>query len=89
MFVTKDQEVVGMVAMKDVKKSLPGQWPTTTVGDIMTPMAHLECVTADEDMAEALYRLQRGELRHVPVMYDNRVVGLLHKKDVNRLLRLP
>lgn len=88
MFVTKGQDVVGMVAMKDVKKSLPDDWPTTTVGDIMTPMSALQYVTADEDVAEALDCLQRCELRQVPVMFDNRIVGLLHRKDVNRLLQL-
>jgi CBS domain-containing protein len=77
-----------MVAMKDVKKSLPDDWPTTTVEDIMTPMSALQYVTADEDVADALDCLQRCELRQVPVMFDNRIVGLLHRKDVNRLLHL-
>jgi Zn-dependent protease/CBS domain-containing protein len=88
LFVIDGQEVVGMVAMKDVKKSLPERWPTTTVGDIMTPVSDLQCVTADEDVADALDCLQQSEMRHIPVMFDNRVVGLLHQRDVNRLLQL-
>lgn len=89
LFVMEGQEVVGIVAMKDVKKSLPDHWPTATVGDIMTPVSDLHCVTADEDMVDVIDYLQRSELRQIPVMFNNRIVGLLHKKDVNRLLQLP
>ena len=88
MFVTEGQEVIGMVAMKDVKKSLRDEWSTATVADIMTPVSDLHYVTADEDVVDALERLQRLELRQIPVKFENRIVGLLHRKDVHRLLHL-
>jgi len=88
MFVTDGQDVVGMVAMQDVKKSFSGQWAMTTVGDIMTPVADLLYVTADEDITEAFERLQKFDMRHIPVMFNNRIVGLLHRKDVHQLLQL-
>ena len=88
MFVTDGQDVVGMVAMQDVKKSFAGNWAMTTVGDIMTPVADLLYVTADEDITEAFERLQKFDMRHIPVMFNNRIVGLLHRKDVHQLLQL-
>ena len=88
MFVMDGQEVVGMVAIKDVKNSLRDTWKTARVSDIMTPISDLLCVTADEDVAEAFDRLQRFDMRHIPVMFNNKIVGLLHTKDVNRLLQL-
>ena len=87
MFVMEGQEVVGMVAMKDVKKSLRREWSSATVVDIMTPVSDLLYVTADDDIVDALERLQRFELRQIPVMFENRMVGLLHRRDVNRLLQ--
>lgn len=88
MFVTDGQEVVGMVAMKDVKNSLRDKWSTATVADIMTPVSDLLYVSADEDVVNAFERLQRFDMRHIPVMFNNRIVGLLHRKDIHRLLQL-
>jgi Zn-dependent protease/predicted transcriptional regulator len=88
MFVMEDQEVVGMVAMRDVKKSYIDKWSSATVRDIMTPISDLFSVSADEDVVDAFERLQHFDVRHVPVMFNNRVVGLLHRKDIHRLLQL-
>lgn len=88
LFVTDGQDVVGLVAMKDVKKFLTSQWSTATVADIMTPVSDLLYVNADEDVVNAFERLQRLDLRHIPVMLNNRIVGMLHRNDVHRLLQL-
>jgi len=88
MFVIKDQEIVGLVAMRDVKKSLMDKWSLATVGEIMTPVSDLLYVGADEDVVDVLERLQRLDMRHIPVMFNNRIVGLLHRRDVHRLLQL-
>jgi CBS domain-containing protein len=63
-------------------------WSSATVREIMTPVSDLLFVSADEDVVEALERLQRFGMRHIPVMVNNRIVGLLHRKDVHRLLQL-
>ena len=88
MFVMENQEVIGLVAMPDVKKSLMNKWSSATVRDIMTPVSELLYVSADEDVVDAFERLQRFDMRHMPVKLNNRVVGLLHKKDVHRLFKL-
>jgi Zn-dependent protease/CBS domain-containing protein len=88
LFVMDDQEVVGMVVMMDVKKSVVEKWASATVRDIMTPVSDLHYVGADEDVVDAFERLQRFDMRHIPVMFNNRIVGLLHRKDVHRLLQL-
>jgi Zn-dependent protease len=88
MFVMENQEVIGLVAMSEVRKSLMDKWPSTTVKDIMTPISDLRSVSADEDIVDAFERLQRFDLRHIPVKFDNQVVGLLHLRDVHRLFRL-
>ena len=88
MFVMEDREVVGTVAMQNVKKSLIDNWSSATVRDIMTPISDLFYVSADEDVVDAFERLQHFDMRHVPVMFNNRVVGLLHRKDIHRLLQL-
>ncbi len=87
MFVMENQEIIGLVTMSEAKKSLMDQGPSATVKDIMTPISALRYVSADEDIVDALERLQRFDLRHIPVKFDNRVVGLLHLRDVHRLFQ--
>ncbi len=88
MFVIENQEVVGLVAMPDVRKSLVGKWSEATVRDIMTPISDLLYVSADEDVVDAFDRLQRFDMRHMPVKFNNRIVGLLHQKDIHALFQL-
>ena len=88
MFVMENQEIIGLVAIQDVKRTLMDTWSSATVREIMTPVSDLLYVSADEDVVEALERLQRFGMRHIPVMFNNRIVGLLHRKDVHRLLQL-
>jgi predicted transcriptional regulator len=88
MFVTRGQDVVGLIAMKDVKRYLTERWSLVTAGDIMTPISDLLFISADEDVVNAFERLQRLDLRHMPVKLNDRIVGLLHRNDLHRLLKL-
>jgi len=80
--VTAGEEVVGMVAMNEVRKSSGSPWKS--VQDIMTPVRDLDFVTPDQDAADAFDRLQRLDQRQIPVMLNNQIVGLFRRKDVVR-----
>jgi CBS domain-containing protein len=88
MLVTEGENVVGMVVMNDVETSSKQKADSTQVSEIMTPVSKLEYVTPDQDVAEAFDRLQRLELRQIPVVFNNRVVGLLRRKDILHWLQL-
>lgn len=87
MLVTAGEEVVGIVGMKDIQKSKKSHWGSTSVGEIMTPVSQLEYVTPDQDAADALDRLQRLDLRQIPVKLNNQIIGLLRQKDILRWLQ--
>ena len=86
MWVADGHDVVGMVAMNDVPKSSK-EWKSTPVSKIMTPVSDLEYVTPDQDVGEALDHLHRRQLRQIPVMLNNQIVGLLRHKDIVRWLQ--
>ncbi len=88
MLVTDGSEVVGMVAMNEVQKSSRAIGNSVSVSDIMTPVAELMYVTPDQDVAEAFDHLQRLDLRQMPVILNNQIVGLLRRKDILRWLQL-
>jgi Zn-dependent protease/predicted transcriptional regulator len=86
MLVAKGQDVVGVVAIRDVAKSSKEAWNSTPVSEVMTPVSELEYVTPDQDVAEAYHHLQRSALRQIPVIRNNEIVGLLRRKDIIRWL---
>jgi CBS domain-containing protein len=88
MLVTEGSDVVGMVAMNDIENSSRQIGSSIPVSDVMTPVADLVCVTPDQDVAEAFDHLQRLDLRQMPVVLNNRIVGLLRRKDILRWLQL-
>jgi CBS domain-containing protein len=73
--------------MNDIQKSKKAQWESTSVSEIMTPVSQLEYVTPDQDAADALDRLQRMDLRQIPVKLNNQIIGLLRQKDILRWLQ--
>jgi CBS domain-containing protein len=45
-------------------------------------------VAPDEEAAEAFYRLEAEDIRQLPVVNGNKIVGLLRRKDIIRWLQL-
>lgn len=52
----------------------------TTVGEHMTPLAHL--VGDDQTLAEASLCMKDLDVRHLPVMRGSRLVGMLSQRDI-------
>jgi CBS domain-containing protein len=76
-----------MVSLEDVRKVPRDAWDTTTVSQIMTRAEQLTAVTPQENAGEALNRLERRNVRQVPVIQDGRLVGLLRRRDIMRWLQ--
>ena len=87
LLVTAGEEVVGLVGMNDIQKSRKSEWESTSVGEIMTPVSQLDYVTPDQDAADAFDRLQRLDLRQIPVKLNDQIIGLLRQKDILRWLQ--
>jgi Zn-dependent protease/CBS domain-containing protein len=79
--------IVGMVSLEDVSKVLRDAWDTTTVSRIMTRAEELEVVAPQENASVALNRLERSNMRQVPVVEDGHLVGLLRRRDIMRWLQ--
>ncbi len=88
MLVTEGSDIVGMLAINDIEKSSKQMGSSVAVSDVMTPVADLVYVTPDQDVAEAYDHLQRLDLRQMPVVLNNQIVGLLRRKDILRWLQL-
>ena len=86
--VLDDGRLAGLVTLEDVRKVARDAWETTTVATIMTPTEKLIVVTAGEDAAEALDKLVRSDVRQLPVLRDDQLLGLLRRRDIIKWLQL-
>jgi Zn-dependent protease len=86
--VVEGDRLQGLVCLHDVRTVSRDAWETTTVREIMTPADQLVTVAPDEDATEALHKLQRQEVRQLPVVQNGSLAGLLRRQDIIKYLRL-
>jgi Zn-dependent protease/CBS domain-containing protein len=86
--VLDEGRLAGLVTLEDVRTIPRTSWDNTIVRQIMTPADQLVSVTADEDAAEALNRLQTRDVRQLPVMCNGSLAGLLRRRDLVKWLQM-
>ena len=75
--------VAGIVSERDVVRSLQRQGPgllSAPVGDIMTAQVHT--CPSDTDLDDLMRMMTDRRFRHVPVVDDDRLVGIVSIGDV-------
>ena len=85
--VIDNGQMVGLVALEDVRKVKRDSWETAVVGEIMTPTQELALVTPGQTLGEALDKLSRGDLRQLLVVESGRLIGSLRLVDIVSWLR--
>jgi CBS domain-containing protein len=83
LIVCEDERLVGIVSERDYarKVELRGRAARDTqVHEIMTP--DVARVTPDQTVDQCLALMKRLRIRHLPVVEDDRVVGILSNRDV-------
>ncbi len=81
-------ELLGMVCLEDIRKVPRDAWDSTSISQIMTPANELDVVSPREDVSEALNKLNRRDVRQVPVVQEGRLVGMLRRRDILRWLQI-
>jgi len=86
--VLENDELVGLVCIRDIRKVPKNLWPATRVREIMTPVDRLTIVNPELDSAEALSRLTAKDVRQLPVVSNGHLLGILRRRDILRWLQL-
>ncbi|HBY94417.1 MAG: site-2 protease family protein [Ardenticatenaceae bacterium] len=86
--VLDGDRLVGLVTLEDVREVPRDQWDTTSVGQIMTRADQLVVVSPQEDAGAALNKLMQRDVRQVPVMENNHLVGIMRRRDIMRWLQM-
>jgi predicted transcriptional regulator len=86
--VVENNQLVGMVTLDDIRRVPREAWDTTRVREIMTPLAKLAVVSANEDAADAWTKLAQLDVRQLPVVRGTELAGLLRRRDLIRWLQV-
>lgn len=86
--VMRGDRLVGLVSLGDVRKVPQERWETTTVGAIMTPQNQLLVATPQEDASEAFEALATKDVNQLPVVSNDRLVGIIRRRDILRWLQI-
>jgi CBS domain-containing protein len=83
-----NDQLVGLIEPKDVRKLPRDAWEMITARQMMTPMADLAVTTPEARATDALGQLADGKMSQIPVLHAGRFVGMLHLRDVMGWLSL-
>jgi Zn-dependent protease/CBS domain-containing protein len=87
-FIVFDGErMAGLVTIDDIRDISPESRTQVMVKDVMTPSQKMIVIAPDEEASEAFQRLQSENIRQLPVINGNKIVGLLRRKDIIRWLK--
>lgn len=88
-FVVTDQDHLrGILTLRDISAIPQQKWRFTTAEQAMIPSNHLASVNPNTDLLEALQLMDNSNIAQVPVLVDNRLVGMLSREQILRYLRL-
>jgi Zn-dependent protease/CBS domain-containing protein len=85
--VVEDGKLLGIVTLADIKKLAPGVWRTTPVSSVMTAQP-LKTVTPGDDMKTAVRLMAENGLNQLPVVVEERLVGMLNRADILRYVQV-
>ncbi len=84
--VVSDDTVVGVLGVREVRRLRRDRWATTRVEEVMAKPPRLGILSARDNLAAAVERLQRAGVDGLPVVDGGSLVGMLTRRSVGKLL---
>jgi Zn-dependent protease len=86
-FVVKaGDDVVGLLTLHHVKEVPRSEWATTTAAQVLIPTGRMKWTRPSTGLWSALKEMDTNGVNQLPVMADNRMVGMLTREGIISLL---
>jgi len=85
--VNRGGQVMGLLTLHHIKGIPRSAWPTTTVAQIIIPASEMKRIGPDDDLWQAVEKMDRDGVNQLPVMSNGTVLGVLRREDVLSYLR--
>lgn len=86
--VERDESLVGLVSLYDLRKVPQTEWGVTPVQAIMTPVESLSTLPPDVGAERALEELSRHDVEQIPIVEGRRLLGLVRRGDLVKWLAI-
>ncbi|MBN2548333.1 MAG: site-2 protease family protein [Anaerolineales bacterium] len=87
-FVADEDELKGILTLKDISKLAQPKWRFTTAEQLMVPFSRLIKIDPDMELMTALQAMDQAEVAQIPVVEQGRITGMLTREQVLHYLRL-
>jgi Zn-dependent protease/CBS domain-containing protein len=84
--VTRGDAIIGLLGVGQVRRLRRGQWATTRVEDVMARPPRLVFLSPTDSLRVGLERVARSGLDGLPVLEDDRLVGILTRRGIARFV---
>ena len=86
--VCEEEQVLGLVTVRDVQALPAALWPSRRVREIMFPASPAFCIPPDSSVMEAMERMIQGGWDRLVVMENEKIVGLITRSAIAHFLQL-
>ena len=86
LVIVIDDQVKGMLTEQDLARKVVAQEidaKETPVSEIMS--VQITTITPDRDIRDALQLMGTNEIKHLPVLVDNKLAGIITFKDIIKI----
>ncbi|MCJ7514509.1 MAG: site-2 protease family protein [Dehalococcoidia bacterium] len=80
--VVSESHTEGLMTLSHVKSIPRDARKTTLVREAMTPLSQVKSVSPNEDLANILQILSENDINQVPVIWENKVVGIVARDNL-------
>ena len=86
--VAGEGRLEGILTLDNIKAVPRQNWEVTQVKDIMTPVDKLSVAYPEQDALSILEQMEEKDINQMPVVSDDRVIGLITRDSLMRFLRV-
>jgi Zn-dependent protease len=87
-FVIQGDRLAGLITLSDIRHVPRDEWGQTPVGLAMIPLERLHIVTPQQSLKEVLPVINERDINQLPVVQDEKLVGVLTRDAVLRSLEI-
>jgi len=85
--VFDDTKIQGIITLNDIKRVPKRRWPSTSVGEIMTPPDELRMANAEQPAASVLEQMDEWRTDYMPVLENGELIGVIARESLMRVGR--
>lgn len=86
--VMQDDRLFGIVTLDDIRDVPRQERNQIKVREIMTKSDELQTVAPGDDVSSALDTIRQQDIRQLPVVQNNQLIGIIRRRDILRWLQL-